>query len=580
MYRGMHHPLDVAGGVLVGIGAVLVLLFACRAAAAPRRARAPARSRAAVGAGAARRWRHEGRGRRPRREALGGGLPELRRVLAAARRRAIRSGTRCRRPSRRPSRCGGRSTRARSSCSPGAATGRCAGASACSPARGRPPRGAPGRHGEPVRHQPRHPDATSRARSRSGCAATRRRLDVGRFERRALRGHGRRRVRRGDDPRRRRPQGAGRPRARTSGAGRATCAPRRSSARDRGRRRPTGSTGRATCVLLGNVGDLFGGVEVFPDARPDDGVLELGVVTAEGLAAVGADAGPHRRRRPEPLAVRPHHEGEAVKVELDRKVRYELDGGDRSKVKSFKVEVEPGALSVCVPRREEENDDGTEHERRPERRSARPQARGRATSRAPGSSSGWPAPGSSRAASSTRSSASSPSSSRSATAARRPTSRARSQTIAQQPFGKVLLVLDGDRPRRLRDLAARARRDRPRAGGPRRHEGADRRPGRAASRTRCCASPRSAILHRRRAAAARASPDKATGGVLGLARRPGARGPRRADHHRRRPRAGLQGRQAQVPREVQDRADGRARSSRPSRRWASSATSRAWSCSR
>ena len=34
MYRGMHHPLDVAGGVLVGIAAVIVLVFACRAAGA------------------------------------------------------------------------------------------------------------------------------------------------------------------------------------------------------------------------------------------------------------------------------------------------------------------------------------------------------------------------------------------------------------------------------------------------------------------------------------------------------------------------------------------------------------------
>ncbi len=42
MYRGMHHPLDIAGGVLVGIGAILVVLFACRAAgaAADRRTRA------------------------------------------------------------------------------------------------------------------------------------------------------------------------------------------------------------------------------------------------------------------------------------------------------------------------------------------------------------------------------------------------------------------------------------------------------------------------------------------------------------------------------------------------------------
>ena len=52
MYRGMHHPLDVAGGLVVGVAAILVLLFACRAAgvaakrsavAAPRRRAAPSR---------------------------------------------------------------------------------------------------------------------------------------------------------------------------------------------------------------------------------------------------------------------------------------------------------------------------------------------------------------------------------------------------------------------------------------------------------------------------------------------------------------------------------------------------------
>ncbi len=39
MYRGMHHPLDVAGGLIVGIGAVLVLMFACRAAGVAHEAR-------------------------------------------------------------------------------------------------------------------------------------------------------------------------------------------------------------------------------------------------------------------------------------------------------------------------------------------------------------------------------------------------------------------------------------------------------------------------------------------------------------------------------------------------------------
>jgi membrane-associated phospholipid phosphatase len=34
MYRGMHHPLDIAGGTVVGAAAVLVLVFACRTAGA------------------------------------------------------------------------------------------------------------------------------------------------------------------------------------------------------------------------------------------------------------------------------------------------------------------------------------------------------------------------------------------------------------------------------------------------------------------------------------------------------------------------------------------------------------------
>ena len=34
MYRGMHHPLDVAGGLLVGIAALAVVVFACRLAGA------------------------------------------------------------------------------------------------------------------------------------------------------------------------------------------------------------------------------------------------------------------------------------------------------------------------------------------------------------------------------------------------------------------------------------------------------------------------------------------------------------------------------------------------------------------
>ena len=43
MYRGMHHPLDVAGGLAVGVAAVIVVVFACRTAGVAADSRAGVR---------------------------------------------------------------------------------------------------------------------------------------------------------------------------------------------------------------------------------------------------------------------------------------------------------------------------------------------------------------------------------------------------------------------------------------------------------------------------------------------------------------------------------------------------------
>jgi diacylglycerol kinase (ATP) len=107
--------------------------------------------------------------------------------------------------------------------------------------------------------------------------------------------------------------------------------------------------GPATCILLGNVGKLFGGLEPFEDASPDDGLLELGIVTAEGpiqwVRTIARTAVGSARESPFVRVTK----ARSVDVKLSRKVIYELDGGDRSRVKSFSVEVEPGAIWVCVP---------------------------------------------------------------------------------------------------------------------------------------------------------------------------------------------------------------------------------------
>jgi diacylglycerol kinase family enzyme len=107
--------------------------------------------------------------------------------------------------------------------------------------------------------------------------------------------------------------------------------------------------GKASCILLGNVGHLVGGVEAFEDARPDDGKLELGVVTAEGLLSWGRMLARTAVGTPSKSPFAQTTKARSVKVRLNRKVLYELDGGDRTKTKAFTVKVEPGAITVCVP---------------------------------------------------------------------------------------------------------------------------------------------------------------------------------------------------------------------------------------
>ena len=83
-------------------------------------------------------------------------------------------------------------------------------------------------------------------------------------------------------------------------------------------------------------------------------MIEVRYVTAEGLIQWARTLSRTAVGDPNRSPFVRTTKAKVVNVELDRKVRCELDGGDRSKVKSFEVEVEAGALSVCVPRRDQE----------------------------------------------------------------------------------------------------------------------------------------------------------------------------------------------------------------------------------
>jgi diacylglycerol kinase (ATP) len=106
--------------------------------------------------------------------------------------------------------------------------------------------------------------------------------------------------------------------------------------------------GATSCVLVCNVGEVFGGVELFREARPDDGLLDVGVLTATGLPKTVGTIASIAAGSAEDAAGARTAKAASVRVEMDRKVLYEVDGGDRSKVGSLQVDVEPSAIVVCV----------------------------------------------------------------------------------------------------------------------------------------------------------------------------------------------------------------------------------------
>lgn len=107
--------------------------------------------------------------------------------------------------------------------------------------------------------------------------------------------------------------------------------------------------GRVSCVLAGNVSKVMGGVAVFPAAKPDDGLLDLGVVTARnpaqwasvlGRIAIGKTSGSKFVR----LA-----RGTKFTVTFDHPVSYQLDGGTRKPAAKLRLKVHPAAVTVCIP---------------------------------------------------------------------------------------------------------------------------------------------------------------------------------------------------------------------------------------
>jgi len=110
--------------------------------------------------------------------------------------------------------------------------------------------------------------------------------------------------------------------------------------------------GKASCLLIGNLGDVFGGISAFPEAQPDDGLLNVGVVTASGAVDWVRTLGRSVVGDAEGSPFVETTTGREFDIRLNKAIPYEIDGGDRKKAKRLRCTVVPGAITVCVPQEE------------------------------------------------------------------------------------------------------------------------------------------------------------------------------------------------------------------------------------
>jgi diacylglycerol kinase (ATP) len=106
-------------------------------------------------------------------------------------------------------------------------------------------------------------------------------------------------------------------------------------------------SGRASSVLIANVGTITGGLQAFPDADPTDGLLEVGIVSAQSATQwvrVLASAAVHRAEQSRFTEVT---RGERIEVRLDRTLPWQVDGGDRKRTDTFEVRCLAGAVRIC-----------------------------------------------------------------------------------------------------------------------------------------------------------------------------------------------------------------------------------------
>ncbi|WP_461173077.1 diacylglycerol kinase family lipid kinase [Arthrobacter sp. Z1-9] len=100
-------------------------------------------------------------------------------------------------------------------------------------------------------------------------------------------------------------------------------------------------------VMVGNCGKVQGGLEIFPEAKMDDGLLDVAVLAPHHgrLGWLSVIAGMIGKGRGKDTAVE-YFQGKTVEITLEHNDDYQLDGDHEGQGKHVLMSLDPGALTI------------------------------------------------------------------------------------------------------------------------------------------------------------------------------------------------------------------------------------------
>jgi diacylglycerol kinase family enzyme len=105
---------------------------------------------------------------------------------------------------------------------------------------------------------------------------------------------------------------------------------------------------RARTVLIANVGKLQGGIELLPEAKPDDGTFDIAVIGPRHLSDWLALAWAVLRKRPHPPRMETFRAG-TVDIHSHTVQPRQADGDVIAPSRGLSTRIRPAALLLCVP---------------------------------------------------------------------------------------------------------------------------------------------------------------------------------------------------------------------------------------